>query len=385
MGQRDLGITSLWTPYAGYLHFLLRVLALAIGSVTHLLYIPAVYSVIALIGTLLVGLFILRCRIDLPYKPLWAFALVFVPHPYEVYLTLANLQWFFAAVIPLFLLQSPAPTRAGRIVETIALLCLGLTGPFLLIFSPLVIYRVWRDGIRSRASIAFGVATLMAISAQAYCIYTFPPPPPQGQTILHWLMTSAPILVSGLFLGKTLPHTLFGDNIAQTIRHWENTIPAALLILLGACALIAILTGVIFVLRGILRLTTPQRALGIALIFCATVMFASVMRRALQDPQPLAPFSGGSRYSFVPYLHLTWTFLLLLQSSGGVGIVARLCLMLIGCSTISTFGPPIPEFRDRQWATYIRRYEQGETVDVPFPPDGLSGMSWKVHLVPPPQ
>ncbi|MBC7806283.1 MAG: hypothetical protein H7145_09040 [Akkermansiaceae bacterium] len=383
MGQRELGVTSLWVPYAGYLHLILRILALAMGTVAPLLLIPATYNIVTFLGTLLVGLFILRCRIELPYKPLWAFTLVFIPHPYEVYLTLTNLQWIFAAVLPLFLMQSPAPTRMGRIGEAFALLFLGLTGPFLVLFSPLVAYRVWRDGVRSRASIAFGMAALLAISVQSYFIVTFAPGSPPVQTALHWLMTSGPILFAGLFVGKTLPHLLLGENIAVTMQHWENTVPKTVLLLLGVSASIAALTAVILVLRGVWQLPKAQRALGLALIFCAAALFASVMRRGLSDPQPLGPFSGGSRYAYIPYLHLTWTFLLITQSPGMAANLGRFCLLLVGCSTLSTIGPPAPGTQDRQWAKYIRRYEQGETVDVPFPPDGLSGMSWRVRLVPP--
>lgn len=188
--QRDLGIASLWTPYAGYLHVVLRLLALTIGSITDLLYIPAVYNWTALLFTVLTGLFLLRSRVDVPYKPAIALALVLVPHPSEVYLTLTNLQWIFATALPFFLLQPPASTRPQRIVETIGVALFGMTGPFLLIFSPLLVYRYWRDGWKSRSNIAFFVAGLFAIGVQAYCVSHTPMPPPAVVGAGEWLVST---------------------------------------------------------------------------------------------------------------------------------------------------------------------------------------------------
>ena len=256
MGQRDLGLAALWTPYSGYLHLIPRLVALLWGSLLDLAYIPLAYNLSALLLTLLVALFILRARVPLPCKPVAAFALVFVPHPFEVYLTMTSVQWFFAAALPLFLLQTPSPTRTGRIAEAFVVFIVGLTGPFLLLFSPILAYRGWRDGWKSRGNLLFCAMALAAILLQVVStrgFLTAPEPAPDFSPI-RWLAINGAVVIGGMLLGRNISHFLLGDNTAAFLRSTQNTVPEsgkmALLVGVGVVAI----GGIVFFWRGLLRL-----------------------------------------------------------------------------------------------------------------------------------
>lgn len=377
--QRDLGITSLWMPYAGYLHVVLRLLALAIGSVTDLLYLPAIYNGTALLFTVLTGWFILRSRVDIPYKPAIALALVLVPHLSEVYMTLTNLQWIFATALPLFVLQTPAPTRLRKIVDTIGVLLFGMTGPFLLIFSPLLLYRFWRDGWKSRSNIAFCLTGLVAVGVQAYCVSHTPAPPPAVISAGEWLVTNGAMLIGGLLLGRTVAHSLFSDNIGAYIHHLRETLSPPMVTTLFTTVAFFVIAGGVGVILGLLRLPRTRRDLAFALLICAFAVFAAAMRRLQSDFEPIGPFTNGTRYFFIPYVFLTWVFILLTTAGGFFRQVGLGLLLLVLLSTMSVLGPP-PTTANRHWASYVKRYKQGESVVVPIPPDGEAGTPWHVNL-----
>ncbi len=381
-GQRDLGFSSLWTPYSGYSHLIPRLIALVSGSLLDLRYIPFAYNFAAFVLTLLCALFVMRARLPLPCKPLAAFALVFVPHPSEVYLTITSIQWMFAAVIPLFLLQPPATTRAGRIAEIVGVLLIGLTGPFLLLFSPILAYRIRRDGWRDRNNLLFCGAAVLAITLQASAGLSMPAPSSSPDfSPLRWLAVNGAVLIGGMLLGKNMSHFLMGENVAAYLRSAPVIFSGASKVFLMIGCVVAAIGILAFFWRGLQRLTPARRVLAVSLLFCAAVTLVAAMRRLQGDAQPLGPFSGGSRYCFLPYVCFAWTSLLFLSAGGVHGTVARLLLILEAVSTLSILGPP-PPTQDFRWTESVSAVRRGEAVTVPIPPHGVNGAVWQIHLRP---
>ncbi|WP_285405840.1 hypothetical protein [Luteibacter sp. ME-Dv--P-043b] len=130
--QLGKALPQLWTPYAGYLHVIPRIVAW-VGSWFGVAKAPMVYNVCAiLLGAAAVSYTSYRIRHIVPL-PLTLLSFVATPLSGEILGTITNAQWFLQFVLAAACFTKPVPLSAESRypwVRDTALLLIALTGPF---------------------------------------------------------------------------------------------------------------------------------------------------------------------------------------------------------------------------------------------------------------
>ncbi len=138
-----LGPGALVTPYSGYHHFLLRIIA-ATAAGFDARWIPAAYISANLLIVLLIAVALFSPRSNLPNPAACALAIVLLPHTGEVFGSLANAQWLSALGL-VWLLVARDPLKARQYTTDVLLAAIiGLTGIFSILLTPLFVWRAWR-------------------------------------------------------------------------------------------------------------------------------------------------------------------------------------------------------------------------------------------------
>ncbi|QWT18707.1 hypothetical protein KPL74_13250 [Bacillus sp. NP157] len=130
-GQLGHVLPQVWVPYAGYLHFIPRVVAW-IGSWFGSAKAPLVYNLAAV--ALSAGAISYTCHRfrDIVPLPLAMLTFIAVPVSGEILGTITNAQWFLQFVIAAACLTEPSTAASGRRrwLRDACLLAIALTGPF---------------------------------------------------------------------------------------------------------------------------------------------------------------------------------------------------------------------------------------------------------------
>ncbi len=339
------GWAAMTMPYAGYHHFLLRLVSCAAARLDPL-WVPAVYfwASTLVIGTLAGALF--SRRLDLPH-PFWlALAVVLVPHTGEVFNNLTNAQWPAALALVLLLVARDATTGWQWLVDALIAILVGLTGVFSLIFAPLFIARAaWR---RTRA--AWIIAALVAVPAavQAYTVLHEPAPVPASPALNVAIVARIVVQrISGVMwlapsLGRHLPATWF--------------------ILIGlTCAALIAWAG----------LRNPKyRETTLLLWGCLAFVQLAVIHKFGSDFRMLGDSANGERYFFLPRVLLLWLCIFAWDAkSPGKWVARTACILTLLTSVVAFRFTP---YRDYNWPYWAAKLRAHEAVVVPVNPDGFS-------------
>ncbi len=162
-------LAAIFVPYAGYLHVLPRLIA-AVGTLFPVLWVPALYTVVALaIEAWCCSFFALpRFRAVVRSDALryaCCIVLAAVPVGYDLTGNLANLQWYIGIVVALQLLV-PGDYDHSRFfgLQLVGAYVLVLTASEAIVFAPLTFYRLLISrGRRNTYYAAMFVATLVQI------------------------------------------------------------------------------------------------------------------------------------------------------------------------------------------------------------------------------
>ena len=163
----EFGAHALTLPWAGYHHFLLRLIA-AISSSLNAQLVPAAYVGSSLCVLLMVVLALFSPRLDLPARPACALAIVLIPHSGEAIGNLTNLQWVCSLGLVWLLLARDGTTIRQYVTDGLVALVLGLTGTFSILFAPLFAWRAWRR--RTTASLVLAVLVATTGGVQLWTI-----------------------------------------------------------------------------------------------------------------------------------------------------------------------------------------------------------------------
>lgn len=274
----QFGKQSIFLDYAGYLHFIPRLIAYAQFMLTPISVAPYVF---ALTCALLIAS---ACAYISAAVPLVAVALligispVISPQDGEVLLSIANLQWMLCPALLVLLweclLRPPVRWIAPRVVATVTL---TLTGPFGVLLAPaVVVVAVWRRKTLGRAQLVWLALYGVAVIAQAWVMHAHPatmyaPPAP-----VDWLHRA--------------PKELFSDLLPGTVPVWTGVVLAVWLAVVIAGSEAALLSGFICVV-------------GI-------VIWALAAHRVSGNSQVLIWYQGASRYLYVAMLMFLWASIL---------------------------------------------------------------------------
>ncbi len=355
----ELGMSSLFKPYAGQLLLFQRLVAWLV-SFMPVKYAPHCYTYTALAATLAVLAYIARSRIRTPFKPLLAVAVVVCPHPDHVYLNLFNAHWILALALLAAIIADDPPTVPRAMLAMMLLTLVLLTGPFALLFLPLLGLRLlWR---RSVYSLALALLALGCIGVGMWCLTA-------DQAGLA--VSRAP--------GKFDPWnptwlSVYGNGFAGILlfggKFWWNHLrssPTSYNATLTAASVLIYLTFGVHALwrRDLRRLILLGAGFGILLAtLCA---FRG-------DPGCLIEQMG--RYSFIPIVSLMWTALLTLSSGGLAARLAVVFLVVVGLASAGQFQKdPRADFHWRQESRWIGG-------PVPHKIDICPGPPWYVYYHP---
>jgi hypothetical protein len=338
------GWSSIFEPYAGYFHFLPRLVAL-IAEAFDPARAPGIYVGCSLLLTLWVSARTLSERFPIRPAIACALAVVLVPDAFEVLLSVANLQWILAAGLVAVLISDDPATPAQKIHDVVAVAAVGLTGPFSTLFAPIFVLR-----FLARRSVWSGIIGALAVTAgtiQLICVLGHPAVIPPGATveILHGAIAIGSRLAGSLLLGKWVPNPpgIFAGLVLAAIS------------LAG--------TGWLVMRAGAVRL---QRIwAGLAFI---AVLAASLYRCRFVLPG-LTLIGFGARYFFPLQMLLVWLLISVFQSKlRGHRMAAGsiIAIMLIANLPRLRYGA-LP---DLHWSDYAAKIRAGEKVLVPINPAG---------------
>ena len=343
------GWSSVFEAYAGYFHFLPRMVAL-LGQAFDPARAPGIYVGCSLLFTLWVSARTLSGRF--PIRPGFACALavVIVPDAFEVLLSIANIQWILAAGLAAVLISDDPKTPGEKVHDSVAVVAIGLTGPFSILFAPAFAGRfltrrsIWSGLIGSMVSITGAI--------QLVCILRHPATIPPEETVktLYAVVAIGSRLAGSLLLGKWVPDS---PDVSAGLS-------LAAISLIGA-AWLALRPG-----TGRL----PRMWMGLAF---AALLAGSLYRCRFVLPD-LSHAGYGARYFFPLQLMLLWLLISLFQDKlRWHRVVAGLVMGVILITNIPRLS--YGALTDLHWNDYAARIRAGEAVVVPINPAG-----WTIPL-----
>jgi hypothetical protein len=248
------GLGSLFIPFQGYVHVIPRIVALFLSPFP-LATQPRLYTLAAIFISLLAFAPVLSKRIDWlipsPVARAGAFVLLCaLPALSEVYGNLANLIFVCGVGSVLIGLSADPVGRLGRALEIAIVLILGLSGPLLVLLSPLFVLRLLRE--RSRHSLYVLGAAALGCAIQLYILLTSHRTTPNIGTVYDFGRTVLERWIGGWLAGDSnWPH----DWASQPVR--QALVTSAVLLVVVVLALVELrpaivpLASVLMILLGV--------------------------------------------------------------------------------------------------------------------------------------
>lgn len=291
-----LGWHAIFTAYAGYLDFIIRIVAVIAGYFPFK-WQPALYNYAALAVMFFVISRIFSHRIQLPIitKVFFSLALVLVPSNGEPFMILTNVQFVTAILLILLLIQSPPIKTRDYIGDLFIALLIGLSGPISVLLMPLFLWKTYKE--KSNYSRHLLLVILVVVCIQLYFLLhnnNLEVVSLKQETLLDWLRyfgTRMWSIMFGIFNNK-LNHLLWYGLIA-TILFW------------------VILPWYIY----------PRSRLAFFLFSVVLIIECTSAFRTGPITINLNNFITGGRYDYVPAVMVAW--LLLLSLSYNKSMVKR--------------------------------------------------------------
>jgi len=341
------GVHSLFMPYGGY-QLLMPRLAEFVATQIPLERVPLFLNLAALAIALTVVSRFLSARCHLPCKALLALAIVFVPRPEDIFLTIENVQWVMSLGLILLVLSDDPQTISERVYDGLAAVLSGLTGVFSVLFLPLFALRLWqRRNIAS--AILFGL--LLATAATQV-----------------WFVAHAPQLYAenaGASFDYGLVPVVLGYQLVSRLffAEWMPYLSLFQLGVLGSIA--AIYWGILFFCRG--KGVTDRLGRNALLLAFGIALAASLYRFKnvlfiFTTPEHIA------RYFFPTQMLFIWLLLEETTASLARRTIAYILLFAFLFTSISLFR--VAPLWNYDWKKSVEQIRQGENVVVPINPPG---------------
>ena len=351
----NLGLKSLITPYAGYFHTTLRVLALIPSLLKiNLQYIPAVYSFFSFMITYFIGVQLLKSAyyLNLKNKVLFATIMLFVPIGAEMFMNITNCIWILSLYLINFLLfaHQHYEKEQNKWLVLSALLIISLTGPYSLLLSPVVVFVIYdeRKSLKTKQLLPYliilfgGSVQLLSILVKG-SIKRVVSGTPEKFHILKLIEYNVGDL---LFMRNT-----FLSNIPDTIK---TIITIAVFLIL-----------LYFIFNAYNKLNNSRKYILILTPF----LFLASFIAAFWPMEYVARSFVAPRYYFVPFTCIMWIFLLAFDYLINIKVAAIYLLYFIALRSMRSVLP------DKQWKKQIQEYQTGNKDSIEINPKG-----WSVKL-----
>ena len=344
--QTLYGAGAIVRPYRGYLHLIPRLIAWTAAHLTGVVHWPFVYNLLALLVVTGVYLRYASPRLRLPGKPwiILGFALVAING--EVFLNITNLHWVTSfLILAQFLIDRPkSPLSWG--LDLLVLAVAGLTGPFIIVYFPLFVWRCWRE--RDAYSTSMGAVALACALIQGYFVKT------QGAQYFTPALHSNPVMLVAMVGLRLFAWPYLGPAIGMAMG-------------IKAMALVALL-GIGLVVASAVR-PGPSRTLRLEILAALVMIGAVCMYRIRPDTWINPDLDNGDSYFYIPKVLVLW---LVIWTFTDAPRWARLatksaCILglLLNATSFTKESPP-----DFDWAGQCYAVVQGIPAQIPTLPEG---------------
>lgn len=337
----ESGWKALITPYAGYHHLLLRLVAAPAQWVPF--HVGAlVFAWVSLLATWGVALWMLALRLPWVVRIAMAVSVGFIPTYPGHYNHLTNLAWILGLLWPAWWMQAVPAVRIHRWSIWLVGALLALTGPLGLLAAPLFVVRYLRTRETFWRSCLLFWAVPLAI--QAATLATHP-------------------VVRGVFAEPGA-----GDYLGQLARGWLQP-------LTGSASFTAV---VLLVAVGFLVWQRDRRDLWLLGLFMIGMLAAGYWR-SRHDLGSVSLYGSSGRYLIVPSMVAVWLIVAAASSHEGrgrVGVRVIGVIVAVWIAGLSVWKHPrnpgyIPSPPLETFAGPVAR---GEPVTVRLP------FGWKMDL-----
>lgn len=352
--QIELGWRSIFTPYAGYLHLVPRLIAWISGELVPLQYVPLAYNMLTLVvsSAALSRLSISTLPSGMPW--LLTAAAVVVPHGGEIFVNVTNVQWLLALPL-LVIIMEDRNGRACRIwVDSLVVLVMGLTGPFSLLFLPVLALRLIIDR-GFQPSLPVTLALLITASVQGLVLLTGGGQHAPGYVqvglyqFLHWFCRDLMLPYFGVVT--------------------RDTVPLAL-------GLPAFVSSFVVLMSPALAKRTLAGLLLCFLFGALLIPVAMALKLGGLVLPGVGPFAGGQRYTYISYVMFTWCLIVVIvrpRQAYFRWLASCALALTVGASLLRFTAPALPDLKWRELVSSPRAVKS----DIPINPTG-----WKVTLPP---
>lgn len=312
----EMGFASIWHSHTGYFHLVPRSIAW-LATWLPLEWTPYVYIYTTLLVWAAIAAFILTSRLPVNrlIKSLMVLSIVLVPHGGEIWINLKNIQWIVALTLLAIILEETSIPRNRKVLNGVVWTVAALTGPFVLLFLPAILLRGWYARKNRYVTILTGIACMCAaLHLTSYVTSDRSAWKIWNSNIYLWAQTGYAIL-SGFF------------NVDPDQR--SMVIP----VVMGWLVTVTVL------IRGFWKVERSDKLNVTLLIGCASIIFAITFYEFRDTlfirPLGVANASGGPRYSFIPFVLLMWTLLLLAnQRRKLISVPMALCLVVMASTLV---------------------------------------------------
>ncbi|KQQ78701.1 hypothetical protein ASF73_04065 [Xanthomonas sp. Leaf131] len=359
--QFGTSLPQLFTPYAGYLHFVPRLVAW-IASWLPAAKAPLIYNASAILLT--TAAIVVTCKRMKSHVPMWIVALSFlaVPTSGEILGTITNAQWFLQFALAALCLTPMQVARGWMIwMRPLALFAVALTGPFSIVLALIIAGMLTMAYLSRRIELdpfngALGefaatrdwaalAATCTGAIVQAAVVITHPPVKGESQEGLFSLLK--------ITFGELVPIHAFGSSFL-TATAW--------------LLLFAMIIGTLIFSK---RIEGRSRLIVLGFVaFAAAETFAPVR---LKEVAPLYHFLLADRYFYLIKVVLWWAAWL--SMTGGsrrsrlnatVATTGLLCLVAVTNQQYLRR----PTFVEFNWQSHAKQLEIPGSYTVPLNPQG---------------
>jgi len=346
--QYEYGAAAIFTPYAGYLHIVPRIIAALANAFFSYANIPTVYNYTSLFITIIVVAHCFSPRLQLPLKPLLAFSMVLVPQALnEVFLNITNLQWILCILLVLVLLKDAPNSKYGNYALQICtdfciILFAGLTGPFMIIMFPFFAWKYFN--IKK----IYGKILLM----MAFCTASIQ---------LFYIVSSTAFVQEGSMLNLDIFISVFGRKMFGGLFFGKS--------LIYSDAFFVCFSSLIFftILLFLSYKKSPTDRYITKMVFMILSISVGILGTVIMKCSLDTPIFIASRYFYVPYVLIAWSLILCLNQDGiWKNIFVIVSLLLIPISTVS-IGIQT-KMIDYNWKYYSSLIGTKTIVDIPINP-----------------
>lgn len=361
--QRELGYGSFLKEYAGYYHLIQRLVSYIVGFFS-LSYTPALYTYAALCIFLFVSSFIYFHSKAAGLNGFYCGLIpALTPHGGEIYLNLTNIQWVTALCIPFIYLRSLQNWRHA-IGYSFLILLIGLTGPFVLLSSPLFAIKfVWLKHKFQKYDFVLLFFLVVASVLQAQSLLASP-----GGSAINSEANILTVYVKNLM-------TNFGENLFFGTHSASVGLSLFQGISLSQLISVSLLAATFVIALYWLRNSQMLQVCAVVfLLYALPIYFLSLYKTltvegvSFVSGPSFGPFSGGQRYFYIPYVLMLMLYAIFTKSDcKSIKNMGLICSILILAVSVRTFHS-IPPRQDFGWSNAVEKLQQQCAVEVPIPP-----------------